>query len=99
MNNDVDFEILKDEFGYFVVAARIVGGCKQLYMSNESIGAMFSLSAKEYEYYICDQYNNDGVSKNRRVHFSDYQEAKRCVRGLRELVGKAIETGNLFLSS
>ena len=57
-----------------------------------------NLLPEEIKEYIYMEFGSDEKPKNDRMHFADYDKAKKCVEGLRDLIPKAIKTGNLHLS-
>ena len=98
MKYGCDFVILEDEFGYYVSGYRIVGGVESLYCSNGTIAAMLNLLPSEYAEFIHVKFNSDQEPKNEKMHFSTYEAAEVCRDGLRALLPRAIETGNLFFA-
>jgi len=93
----IDFKILKDEYGYYVVAYTMRGKVEVQYATNSTLGILLNLKASDIKYYIHEEFDSDKVSKNDKMHFQDYQKAVDCMDGLRDLIPKAIETGNLYI--
>lgn len=98
MKYGVDFKILEDEFGYFVVAYRIVGGVELLFDTSNTIAMTFNLLPDEYSEFVHGRFGSDEKPKNRRMHFASYDAAVVCRDGLRALIPIAVETGNLFFA-
>jgi hypothetical protein len=94
----LDFKIQQDEFGFFVIAYRLIGGVELQYQTCTAISAILKLSPKDYKEYIFNVYHSDEESKNDKMHFSLYEDALKCQQGLRELIPIGLETGNIFLA-
>ena len=94
----IDFKIQEDEYGYYVVAYRNVGGVQLVFETNRAIANTFNFFEKDYKEFIHCEFGSDEVSKNQKMHFQDYEKAVKCRDALRDIVPKAIETGNLFLA-
>jgi len=94
----VDFKMKKDEFGYYVVAYRIKDGVEIVFETNQTISALLNLLPEEYIEFIKFKFKSDEDPKNRKMHFSNIDDADECLKELRELIPLAIETNNLFLA-
>lgn len=94
----IDFKIQEDEYGYYVVAYRNLGGIQLVFETNKTIATTLNLFEDEYKEFIHCEFGSDEVSKNQKMHFKDYEKAVVCRDRLRDLIPKAIETGNLFLA-
>ena len=94
----LDFKIQQDEYGYYVIAYRLIGGVEMQYQTNSTISAILKLSSKDYREYIYNVYHSDEESKNNKMHFALYEDALKCQQGLRELIPIGLETGNIFLA-
>ncbi len=94
----IDFKIQEDEYGYYVVAYRNLGGVQLVFETNKTIASTLNLFEDEYKEFIHCEFGSDEVSKNQKMHFKDYEKAVACRDRLRDLIPKAIETGNLFLA-
>lgn len=95
----VDFKVLRDDFGYYVVAYRVRGGVEQRFETCPAMGRLLNLTAEEVAFLLADRFGGEPVTKDRKVHFADYAAAAACREGMRGLIPLAIETGNLFLTS
>ena len=94
----IDFKIQEDEYGYYVVAYRNLGGVQLVFETNKTIATTLNLFEDEYKEFIHCEFGSDEVSKNQKMNFKDYEKAVACRDRLRDLIPKAIETGNLFLA-
>ena len=94
----IDFKIQEDDYGYYVLAYRIVGGVEIQFDTLRTLATMLNLSHENMKYYISHEFNSDEQPKNDRLHFVNYDDAIECREGLRALIPKAIETGNLYLA-
>jgi hypothetical protein len=94
----LDFKIQKDEYGYFIIAYRIIDGVELQYQTNTAISAILKLTPKDYKEFIFNVYHSDEESKNDKMHFELYEDAIKCQQGLRELIPIGFETGNIFLA-
>lgn len=94
----IDFKVDKDEYGYFVLGYRMMGKVEIQFNTNKTLAMTFNLLPDEYKEYIIDTYGSEEKLKNDRLHFSTYQSAVKCAEGLRDLVPKAMATGNLHLA-
>jgi hypothetical protein len=95
----IDFKIKQDEYGYFVVAYRLTGGVEIQYETNKTLAMTLNLLPEEYIEFIVNRFHSEEKAKNDKMHFSNYDDAENCRDGLRTLIPKAIETGNLFLAN
>ncbi len=95
----VDFKVRRDAFGYYVVAYRVVAGVESRYETSTAMGRLLNLEPKDLNEFLTNQFGGETETKNKRIHFADYRTAAACRDGLRDLIPKAIETGNLFLPS
>ena len=94
----IDFKVEEDEYGYYVVAYRMVGGVEIQFNTNKTLAMTLNLLPEDIKYFLFEQYHSDEKSKNDRMHFHDYDLAVDCANGLRDLIPKAIATGNLHLA-
>jgi len=94
----IDFKVEEDEYGYYVVAYRMVGGVEIQFNTNKTLAMTLNLLPEDIKYFLFEQYHSDEKSKNDRMHFQDYDLAVDCADGLRDLIPKAIATGNLHLA-
>ena len=94
----MDFKILNDRFGYYVVGYRMMGTTEIQYTTNKTIADVFNLRSDDIKEYFHAEFNADEKSKNDRQHFQNYDDAVKCMESMRDLVPKAIQTGNFFLA-
>ena len=94
----IDFKVEEDEYVYYVVAYRLVGGVEIQFNTNKTLAMTLNLNPEDLKYFIINEYHSEEKSKNDRMHFKDYDLAIDCMEGLRDLIPKAIKTGNLFLA-
>lgn len=92
-----DFKVQKDDYGYYIVGYRLTNGVMSLYDTNSLISTAFNFLKNDYVEYLKDVYQCDEKPINDRMHFKNYEMAVECMNGLRDIVPRAIETGNLFL--
>ncbi len=94
----VDFKIDEDKYGYYVIAYRILNGVEIQFDTNNTIAMLINLLPSDYAIFIANEFGSDTEAKNNRMHFQDYDKAVVCMESLRDLIPKAIETGNLYLA-
>jgi hypothetical protein len=94
----VDFKIDEDKYGYYVIAYRILNGVEIQFDTNNTIAMLINLLPSDYAIFIANEFGSDAEAKNNRMHFQDYDKAVVCMESLRDLIPKAIETGNLHLA-
>jgi len=95
----IDFKVRKDDFGYYVVAYRVVAGVETRWETCDAMARVLNLEPKDMSTFLADKFGGDTETKNKRVHFATRAEAMVCRDGLRDLIPLAIETNNLYLPS
>ena len=95
----IDFKVRQDDFGYYVIAYRVVAGVESRYETSTAMARLLNLTPEDLNEFLTNQFNGEAETKNKRIHFADYRVACACRDGLRDLIPKAIATGNLFLPS
>lgn len=93
----IDFKVRQDAFGYYVIAYKIVAGIESRYETSDAMSILLNLKPSELNEYLQYEYGGEMEVKNKRVHFSSFQDAMTCCNGLRDLIPKAIATGNLYI--
>ena len=72
-------------------------GITSLYDTNSLISTALNMFRDDFIEYLIDMYGCESISKNDRMHFTDYEMAVKCRDELSDIIPKAVETGNLFL--
>ena len=95
--SEIDFKVLKDQYGYYVVGYIMRGNVESQYQTNTALGILLNLNKEDVKFFLHDKFGSEEESKNDKMHFADYQTASDCVDGLRDLIPMAKETGNLYI--
>ena len=94
----IDFKIKKDQFGYYVIAYRLINGVELQYQTCKSMGILLNFLESDLKAFFHNELGSDSESKNNIMHFQDYITASKCVDYLRNILPKGFETGNIYLT-